>query len=54
MTVQFSNGLVLVGNEWKFDSILVNKPLVFLNTVAANTEDLRIQFRKFFQIPLEG
>jgi hypothetical protein len=53
-TVQFSNGFAFIGNERKFDPILVDESLIFLHTIAAYADDLRIQFCKFFQITLEG
>ena len=53
-TVEFLDRFIFVGNKWKPDTVLSRKFTVRFHTVGADADELRIQFFKFFQIPLEG
>jgi hypothetical protein len=53
-TVEFLDRFIFVGNKREPDTVISRKFIVRLHTVGANADELRIQFFKFFQIPLEG
>jgi len=52
--VEFFDHFIIVGYKRKPNAVLGCKVTVRFHTVSADTDDLCIQFFKFFQIPLEG
>ncbi len=43
-----------VRNKWKFNIAFLNEFEIVFHAVRADSDNLSIQFLKFFQIPLEG
>lgn len=53
-TITLFYSSIAVRYEWKFNIVFLSEFEIVFHAVCADSDNLGIQFLKFFQIPLEG